>query len=108
MKHKEWNIATYTTGTMPPIPYKECCTYAIFEEGRGDVAYIQHVWDEDVVIENTNLIRFAPDLLVALQNAVKSLEWAADVIKDIPAGSEYANALREARVAINRATRKVI
>ncbi len=108
MKQKEWNIAVYSMGFQPPIPYKECKTYAIFEEGRGDVAYIQHIYDEDVIIENTNLIRFAPDLLVALQNAVDALEWAADVIKDIQSGSDYAHVLRQARVAISRATGKTV
>jgi len=39
---------------------------------------------------------------------MKQKEWAADVIKDIQSGSDYANVLRQARVAISRATGKTV
>ena|SRR5687768_2621149 len=51
---------------------------------------------------NARLI--AAELLEALQNAVHSLEWAKQVIKDIPPNSNYMETLQEARAVIARAT----
>lgn len=43
-------------------------------------------------------------LLARLQNAVKSLEWAAAVIGDMPPKCGYLEGLREAKEAIAKAT----
>lgn len=53
---------------------------------------------------NADLIAASPQLLDALRNSVKSLEWAASVIGDIPANSEYMQSLQEARDIIAKAT----
>ncbi len=53
---------------------------------------------------NARLIAAAPELLAALQAAVSSLEWAANLIGDIPQRSEYMETISDAQSAIRKAT----
>jgi hypothetical protein len=45
------------------------------------------------------------ELLSALENVTRSLDWAAMVIPDIPPNSEFMESLREAKALIERARR---
>lgn len=57
----------------------------------------------ETLFANTRLIAAAPDLLAALTDALKSLEYAAPII-EAPEKSFYRETIAAARAAIARAT----
>ena len=51
-----------------------------------------------------NVMAAAPELLEALQQAVKSLEWTFKTMKDIPYTSNFVSTITDAKAAILKAT----
>ena len=59
-------------------------------------------WHPDIVAANARLIAAAPDLLAALQEAVRVLNYAADAL-DAPEASHFRATIADARAAIAKA-----
>jgi hypothetical protein len=75
----------------------EPCGYVITPQG-----YDLSTSSEETTRADARLIAASPELLEALQRILKSAEWAAQVIGDIPPHSEYMEGLKEARELIAR------
>lgn len=57
---------------------------------------------DDVKAHNAHLIASAPDMLAALREAVRVLEYAADAL-DAPAASHFRETISDVRAAIAKA-----
>lgn len=91
-----WIAAGYWV-EHPKDDVPDICTCSPTVIGQGER-------NEAEVMANVRLIAAAPDLLFALREAVASLKWAADVIGNIPPGSQYMGNLRMAQIVIEEAT----
>jgi hypothetical protein len=67
------------------------------------VANIGMGWSAAEDIANAHLISAAPELLAALREAVRVLDYAADTL-EAPAASHFRETISDARAAIAKAT----
>jgi hypothetical protein len=71
---------------------------------EGVIATPAVALDTDEGMAIATLIAAAPELYDALKEAVKSLEWASNVLMDIPPNSKYADTIKRAHAALDNAT----